>query len=109
MTSAKESISHLSDVENQDLSEQLQMIWTKFNSEDALRETTHVLSRQIEDLLQSGLEAFQKWEQSDRELRMLHEDIKAKDQELDRLRAAEEKNRKTITVRDHFPIPVIQT
>ncbi|GKZ01075.1 hypothetical protein MPSEU_001059100 [Mayamaea pseudoterrestris] len=79
------------------LKEKLAAIWANVmddNSESkAVAETVEVFSGQVESLIKAGLDAYQRWENANRECKILKEEIAAKNLEIDRLRAIEESNR----------------
>ena len=67
--------------------------------EDAYGKTMSLISTQVEGLIRAGLDAFHRWEKSTSDLKLLKEELETKDLEIERLRAAEEKSRATISVR----------
>lgn len=84
------------------ISEQLSAFWKEAKSnqdfEKAFDSTMTLVSTQIEGLIRSGLDAFHRWENTSRELSLLQDEHKGKEKEFERLRAAEEKSRATVTV-----------
>lgn len=107
-TSAKRSKTDTSLMmnEDEDIEEKLLAAWNGAKEEQELEvdidkaaaATMSLVSAQIEGLIRGGLEAFHRWENASREVKLLKEDIKGKDMELEHLRAAEEKSRTTISV-----------
>jgi outer membrane murein-binding lipoprotein Lpp len=98
----------------QDMNEKLQSIWkeAKNGSEEAFEETMSLISKQIEGLIRTGLEAFHRWENTSRELKLLQEESKGKEIEFERLRVSEEKSRTTASVRMNTlyqgcPLPIL--
>ena len=87
----------------EDINEKLGSIWddAKKGSEldKALEDTMALVSKQIEDLIRTGLEAFHRLENTSRELSLLKDQYNAKEEENERLRVAEEKSRVTVSVR----------
>lgn len=65
---------------------------------EAADRTMNILKKHVDSVIRAGLEGFHRWEKAAGELKVLQEEVKGKDIELDRLRAAEEKNFKTISV-----------
>ena len=65
----------------------------------AFDEAMSTVSKMIESLIRTGLEAFHRWENTSRELGLLREENIGKEIEFERLRAAEEKSRATVSVR----------
>lgn len=88
----------------ENINEQLSAFWKEAKNnqdfEKAFDSTMTLVSKQIEDLIRSGLDAFHRWENTSRELNLLQDEYKGKETEFERLRAAEEKSRATVAVRN---------
>lgn len=79
--------------------EQLKQVWEGNDKDEALEKTRQLISQEIESLIRSGLEAFHREENLNREMLQVKEESDAKERDLRRLRASEEQSRATITVR----------
>jgi hypothetical protein len=84
--------------ETEDLNDQLRAIWKNSSDDTAFNDTLHLIGKQMDGLIRTGLDAFHRWENASRELEMLKEECKGKQVEFERLRAAEEKSRATVSV-----------
>ena len=74
-------------------------IWdTEGGRENAFERTMLFLQNQIEQLVSSGVDAFHRSEKAARELKALKEELKNKDEELERTRLSEQKSRATVAV-----------
>ena len=86
-----------------DINEKLSSIWEEAKAsqdyETGFDCTMSLVSKQIEGLIRMGLDAFHRWENTSRELEHIRDEYKNKESELERVRAAEEKNRATVSVR----------
>ena len=85
------------------LKDKLASVWSSVVDEEteakAFAVTVDVFTGEVESLIRSGLEAYQQWESSRRESKVLTDELVAKTLEIDRLRASDESNRATIQVR----------
>lgn len=76
-------------------------IWesaSKHNHENAFEQTISFLKNEVEELVSLGVDAFHRSEKGARELKALREELKSKDEELERTRLSEEKSRTTVAV-----------
>ena len=84
------------------LREQLASIWEPVGGDttgkDAVSETMKLFSGEVESLVRSGLEAYQRWDNAAREIKALKEELKLKNTEIGHLRQSEESSRGTIQV-----------
>ena len=62
-------------------------------------DSVNLLTGEVESLMRSGLEAYQRWEEAAREAKSLKDEIALKNKEIESLRASEESSRATIQVR----------
>jgi predicted nucleotide-binding protein (sugar kinase/HSP70/actin superfamily) len=75
--------------------------WDSSHREDALQQTILFFQNEIEELVTMGVEAYHRSEKAARELQTLREELKSKQDELERVREAEEKSRTTVAVRNY--------
>jgi len=89
--------------EGEDFKTMLENAWNDATDEKEIEAaygtTMSLISTQVEGLIRAGLDAFHRWEKSTSDAKLLKEELENKDLEIERLRAAEEKNRATISVR----------
>jgi hypothetical protein len=74
--------------------------WDSSHQDDAFQKTILFFQTEIEELVTMGVEAFHHSEKAARELQALREELKGKQDELERVRGAEEKSRTTVAVRN---------
>jgi hypothetical protein len=84
--------------------DRLAAVWQNVDVDDddskskAVEETLNLCTGEVEALIRSGLEAYHRCETVTRELNVLKDELRAKNKEIDRLRASEENSRATIQV-----------
>jgi hypothetical protein len=88
---------------DEDLKEEILSAWKDVQNEiefdKAFTVTMTILNKQIEGLIRSGLDAFHRAENTAAELKLLQDELKQKDVEIERHRSAEEKNSTALAVR----------
>lgn len=88
----------------EEIKSKLALAWEKVVDDEtesfAFDETVKLLAGEIELLIHSGLEAYQHWEDSSRNINSLKEEVAAKNLEIARLRTCDENSRTTIQASD---------
>jgi hypothetical protein len=84
------------------LKDKLVTVWSNVVDEEseskAFTETVDAFSGEVESLIRAGLEAYQRWENGQREIMLLKEENAAKNAEIERLRSTDESSRATMQV-----------
>lgn len=96
------TIDKFDETSDENMKENIVFAWkdvqNEINLDKAFTTTMTILSKQIDGLIRSGLDAFHRAENATVELRLTQDEVKLKDIEIDRLRFAEEKTSTSLAV-----------